>query len=120
MLIDLALFSFPFVLFKDIGTLHSETVGWRLSILSIPSLDRTLVILFQPYNITPSCSGVLAPEIVLDGVGEHIGFALLVLLSVLLSSKDYGLGPIHLVYPVYQLVQRLQLLESFGVDVKEI
>ena len=119
MLIDLALFSFPFVLFKDIGTLHSETVGWRLSILSIPSLDRTLVILFQPYNITPSCSGVLAPEIVLDGVGEHIGFALLVL-SVLLSSKDYGLGPIHLVYPVYHLVQRLQLLESFGVDVKEI
>ena len=47
MLIDLALFSFPFVLFKDIGTLHSETVGWRLSILSIPSLDRTLV---QPQN----------------------------------------------------------------------
>ena len=120
MLIDLALFNFPFVLFKDIRTPNSRLWGWRLSILSKSSLDRTLVILFQPYNITPSCSGVLAPEIVLDGVGEHIGFALLVLLSVLLSSKDYGLGPIHLVYPVYQLVQRLQLLESFGVDVKEI
>lgn len=27
MLIDLALFSFPYVLFEDIGTLHLETLG---------------------------------------------------------------------------------------------
>lgn len=105
MLIDLALFNFPFVLFKDIRTPNSRLWGWRLSILSKSSLDRTLVILFQPYNITPPCRGVLAPEIVLDGVGEHIGFALLVLLSVLLSSQYHRFRSIHFVYSVYHLIQ---------------
>ena len=40
--------------------------------------------LFELYNITPSCCGVLALEIMLDGVGEYISLALAVLLGVLL------------------------------------
>ena len=80
----------------------------------------TLVSLFQSNDITPPCRGVLASEIVLDGIGEHIGFALLVLLPVLLGCQDYSLRTIYLVDSVNHLVQRLQLFESFSVDVKEI
>ena len=112
MLIDLALFCFSYVLFSFLRE------------LSILYLDRTLlyyfVILFQSNDVTPPCRGVLASEIVLDGICKDIRFPLLFFLSVLLGSKDYGLGPIDLVYPVNHLVQRLQLLKSFSVYVKKI
>ena len=55
-----------------------------------------------------------------DGVGKYVGFALLVLLSVLLGCQYHLLCSSHFVYPVNHLVQRLQLLKPFGVDVKEI
>jgi hypothetical protein len=35
-------------------------------------------------STAPSCSGILALEIMLDGIGEHITLTLAILLSVLL------------------------------------
>ena len=63
-----------------------------LSILSKSSLDRTLVILFQPYNITPPCSGVLASKIVFDEVSIEIQCLVLVVLCWGGESRLDGVG----------------------------
>ena len=47
-----------------------------------------------------------------------IGFALFVLLSILLCCQYYCLSPVHFVYPIYYSIERLQFLESLSINVK--
>ena len=49
-------------------------------------------VLFQFDDITPPCRGVFRFEVVLDGIGEDVGFAFAILLGVLLAADDDGLG----------------------------
>ena len=48
---------------------------------------------FQFDDVAPTGSGILALEVVLNGICEHVGLALAILLSVLLCSNDNGLEP---------------------------
>ena len=63
--------------------------------------------LFQPQDVAPSCGGVLASELVLDGVGKDAGAALLVPGGILLSAYDDGLRAVDAVDAVHRLVQPL-------------
>ena len=56
----------------------------------------------------------------LDGVGKDIGFAFAILLGVLLAADDDGLGAVAFVDAVYHLVELPELLDVFGIEVKEI
>ncbi len=76
--------------------------------------------LFQLDDITPPCGGILAAKVMLDGVGKHLGFALGVALGVLLSTQNDGLRAVKPVDAVYHRIQRFQLLEPLGVDVKQV
>ena len=76
--------------------------------------------LFELDDITPSCSGVLALEIVLDGVGENISLTLAVFLGILLGSEDDSLASMQSVNPIYYLIESLHFLELFSIDVEEI
>ena len=48
-------------------------------------------VLFQPQDVAPASGGVLAAELVLDGVSKDIGASVLVLGGVLLGAYDDGL-----------------------------
>ena len=45
-----------------------------------------VVMLFQDDDVAPAGGGVLAAEVVFDGIGEHVGFSLSVRTGVLLRS----------------------------------
>ena len=76
--------------------------------------------LFQSYYVAPSCGGVSAFEIVLDGVGENFGFACTVLRWILLRAKHYGFGAINLVDTVYHCVETAHFGYHFGIGVKKV
>ena len=75
---------------------------------------------FQTNDIAPASGGVWGFEVVLDGVGEDVGLAFAVFLGVLLAADDDGLGAVAFVDAVYHLVELPELLDVFGIEVKEI
>ena len=79
-----------------------------------------IILLFQFYDIAPPCGGVWGFEVVLDGIGEDVGFAFAILLGVLLAADDDGLGAVAFVDAVYHLVELPELLDVFGIEVEEI
>ena len=74
--------------------------------------------LFQSNNITPSCCRVLALEVMLDGIGEHLSLALAILLSVLLCANHDGFRAITLIDTIYHLIQPVHFLNLFRIEVK--
>ena len=57
---------------------------------------------FQPNDITPSCSRILALEVVLNGISEDLCLALAVGTGVLLGANDNGFGAITLLICLLQ------------------
>ena len=74
--------------------------------------------LFQSNNITPSCCRILALEIMLDGIGEHLSFALAIFLGVLLGANHDSFRAITLIDTVYHLIQPVHFLNLLGIEVK--
>ena len=72
----------------------------------------------QHDDVAPSRGGVLAAEIVFDGIGEGDGFA--VLAHVLLAAEDDGLRAVHLVDAVDDGIQAPHLLEMLGIGVEQV
>lgn len=78
------------------------------------------ILSLQLDDIAPSRCGVLAAEVMLDGIGEYISLAFALLLGVLLRAHDEGLGAVEAVDSVEHIVKRLQLVVLLGLDVKQI
>ena len=76
--------------------------------------------LFQYYYITPSCSWVLALEIMLNDIGIDLGLSLSRLLGVLLRDKHNGLCAIDLVDAVDDCIQTTHFLKLFGIHVEQV
>ena len=89
-------------------------------------MERTmLLILFlgvcvELDYIRPARGRIGTLEIMLDGIGKDIGFALAILFCILLGTEDDGLASMQSVNPIYHLIETLHLLELFGIDVEEI
>ena len=69
-------------------------------------------------HVRPTCGRIGTLEIMLDGIGENICFALSVLSGVLLRTKHYSLASLHPVNPIYYFIKPLHLLKLFSVDVE--
>ena len=69
-------------------------------------------------DIRPTGGWILALEIMLDGIGENIGFTLTIFLRILLGTEDDSLASMHSVNPIYHLIKTLHFLELFSVDVE--
>ena len=74
----------------------------------------------QVDDVGPPGGGILAPKVVLDGVGKDVGLALAVLLRILLTAEDDGLGAVDLVDAVDDGIQTFHLLEMLGIEVEEV
>ena len=75
-------------------------------------------VLLQPNDIAPSCGGILAPEVMLDGIGKDIGLALAALLRILLAAQYDCLAAIDLVDAVDDGIKAFHLLELFCIIVE--
>ena len=64
------------------------------------------MLLFQFNYVAPPCSGILASEVVLDGVGKDIYLSFAIFLRVLLCSQYDGLCALHTVNAVVTLSSR--------------
>ena len=74
--------------------------------------------LFEFDNIAPPSSGVLALEIVLDGIGKYI--CLTVLLSVLLCAYYDCLRAVTSVNPINHSIQPLHLLNLLRINIEQV
>ena len=77
-------------------------------------------LLLQDDDVAPPRRGVLATEVVLDGIGEDVGLASAVLARVLLRAEDDRFGAVDFIDAVDDAVQAPHLLELFGVDVEKV
>ena len=56
----------------------------------------------------------------LDGIGKDVCFAFAIFLSILLGTDDNGLGAVHAVNAVDDLIEAPHLLDLLGIDVEQI
>ena len=54
----------------------------------------------------------------LDGIGEHLSFALAIFLGVLLGANHDSFRAITLIDTVYHLIQPVHFLNLLGIEVK--
>ena len=80
-------------------------------------LDTTL---FQPDDVAPTGGGVLAFEIVLDGIGKNLCLPLAILLRILPASYHNRLTPVQSVDSIHHGIQSLVLLYLFRIDVEQV
>ena len=78
------------------------------------------VCLFQDDDIAPAGSGILAAEVVFDGVGKDIRFAFAILSGVLLRAEYNGFGAVKAVDAIDHGVETTHLLKLFGIDVEQV
>ena len=75
---------------------------------------------FQPNDITPSRSRILALEVMLNSVRKDLCFTLAVGTGVLLGADDDGFGAVALVDAVDYFVKSFHLTNLLSGDIEEV
>ena len=76
--------------------------------------------LFQTYDVTPSCGGILALKVVFDGISENFSLTLTVGTGVLQGADDNGFGAIAFVDAIDHFVKSFHLTDLLGGDIEEV
>lgn len=82
--------------------------------------SNTVGCLFECDDVAPARGWIFASEVVLDGIGEGIGFSFSVFLGVLLASEHDGFRAVDFVDVVDDGIEAAHLLELLSVGVEEI